>query len=105
MIPKKLYHKVLKTGSGSIIESFSTCLFHFKITTLDGNCITDTYEEGIPRTICLSNTIPGFTKGVEGMKAGEKRKLYIHPDLAYRKIGLIVPPQTLLIIDVEAVPS
>ena len=103
VIPGKLYYEVLKEGSGPTIEPFSTSLFHYKITTLDGNSVADTYEEDVPKKICLANTIPGFTKGVEGMKAGEKRKLYIHPDLAYRKIGIVVPPQMLLLVDVEAI--
>lgn len=37
------------------------------------------------------------------MKKGEQRKLYIHPDQAYRKANWIVPPQMFLIIDVEVI--
>jgi peptidylprolyl isomerase len=55
-----------------------------------------------PKKICLADVIPGFSRGVIGMKKGERRKLYIHPDFAYRQVGWKVPPQTLLIIDVEA---
>ena len=106
LIPGKLYYELLQEGKGPpAIEPFSTSVFHYKIATLDESCIVDTYEEGAPKKICLANAIPGFTKGVEGMKAHEKRKLYIHPNLAYRKIGIVVPPQTLLIIDVEAIPK
>ena len=37
---------------------------------------------------------------VEGMRVGERRKIFIHPDLAYKTIGH-VPPNSLLIVEVE----
>lgn len=48
----------------------------------------------------LSETILGFAKGVEGMREGERRKLYIHPELGYALFGHVAP-NSLLIVDVE----
>ena len=49
-----------------------------------------------------AETIPGFAKGVDGMCVGERRKIYIHPALGYGKVGY-VPPNSLLIVDVEVI--
>ncbi len=99
LVPHKLYYEVLQSGSQSLASSN---LFHYKITTLDATIVAYTYAEGAPKSVCLENALPGFARGVAGMKMGEKRRLYIHPDLAYRKIGVFLPPQSLVIVEVEA---
>ncbi len=99
LVPHRLYCEVLQSGSSSLASSN---LFHYKITTLDATVVADTYAEGAPKSVCLENALPGFARGVAGMKAGEKRRLYIHPDLAYRKIGVFLPPQSLITVEVEA---
>jgi FKBP-type peptidyl-prolyl cis-trans isomerase len=47
--------------------------------------------------------IPGWDKGVAGMKVGGKRTLTIPPDLGYgdRGAGDVIPPGAVLIFDVE----
>lgn len=99
IIPNKLYYEVLQKESESV-TLYS--LFHYKIMTVDETILANTYNEGPPKHISLTNAIVGFVKGVQGMSIGEKRKLYIHPDLAYRTIGVFAPPQSLIIIEVEA---
>lgn len=54
--------------------------------------------------ISLDETIPGFSKGIVGMKEGEKRTLYIHPDLAYGVNGSL-PPNSLLTFEIEIVKA
>ena len=44
--------------------------------------------------------IPGFREGVIGMREGETRRIYVHPEMAYGVTGE-VPPNSLLIFDVE----
>jgi len=39
--------------------------------------------------------------GMQGMSEGERRTLYVHPDLGYGMTHWIAPPQSLLIIDIE----
>jgi peptidylprolyl isomerase len=58
-----------------------------------------------PQEVCLDFVIPGFAQGVLGMKVGERRKLYIHPKLGYRCMHWTVPPNVVLVIDVEFVGS
>jgi peptidylprolyl isomerase len=39
-----------------------------------------------PYKVPLAETIPGFAKGVLGMRVGEKRKIYVHLDLEYGRV-------------------
>ena len=98
----KIYYETVNEGTGTWqVLPTESCYFHCTITTLDGVEIQNTHTNNKPKKICLAEVIPGFSRGVIGMKKSERRKLYIHPDFAYRKVGWKVPPQTLLIIDVE----
>lgn len=54
--------------------------------------------------ISLDETIPGFNKGLIGMKEGEKRTLFIHPDYGYGTSGYL-PPNSLLTFEVELIKA
>lgn len=94
----KLYCEVLQEGTafGSLNA------FNYKIYTIENEIVIDTFKEKKARQVCLKSAIVGFTKGIQGMKINEKRRLYIHPDLAYRNVSVFVPSQSLIIIEVEA---
>jgi peptidylprolyl isomerase len=95
----KLYYEVITEGKGSYITKESAPLFHFTETNLDNKTIRDTREDNKPIKIKLSETIIGFSRGVSGMGIGERRKIYVHPVLAYGKLSR----QQLSIFDVEII--
>ncbi len=103
LVPHKLYYEILKPGVS--LNTTSPLSFRYKITTLDNLVVADTYADLKPKQIHTSNAILGLSKGIQNIMPGEKRKLYIHPDFAFRKIGIFTPPQSLLIIEIEAVQA
>jgi hypothetical protein len=41
--------------------------------------------------LCLSQTIPGFAHGMQGMRIGEKRTIFVHPVLGYGAATTLPP--------------
>lgn len=97
----KLQYKVEQEGTGATVEPHFSPLIRYVGKYLDGTVFGASKEEEL---LCLDETIAGFTKGLIGMKEGEKRVLYIHPDLAYGTTGYL-PPNTLLTFEVEVVKA
>lgn len=72
----------------------------------DGKVFDSTLQKG--RTpfkfkMGAGQVIPGWDKGVVGMRVGGKRHLVIPPELAYGHAGagLVIPPDATLIFDIE----
>jgi len=102
-VNEKLMYKDLKLGTGEyVIDEDSSPLIHYKATTLDGAVLVNTFMDEKPVQILLKETIIGFVQGAIGLKQGGRRIIYIHPDLAYKKMGNI-PPNSLLILEIEVV--
>lgn len=97
----KLQYKIESEGTGSSIQEHFSPLIRYTGKYLDGSVFGASKEEEL---ICLDETIPGFSKGLIGMKEGEKRTLYIHPDLAYGTSGYL-PPNSLLTFEIELVKA
>lgn len=49
--------------------------------------------------------IPGWEAGMQGLKVGGRRRLFIAPELAYgeRGAGGVIPPNAMLVFDVQLV--
>lgn len=97
----KVQYKVEKKGEGAKVESNFSPLIRYVGKYLDGTIFGQSREAEI---LSLEKAIPGFSKGLVGMQEGEKRTLYIHPELAYGTKG-ILPPNSLLTFEVEIVKA
>lgn len=97
----KLHYKVEKVGAGATVESHHSPMIRYSGRFLDGKVFGESKEDEL---ISLDETIPGFSQGIVGMKEGEKRTIYIHPDLGYGTSGYL-PPNSLLVFDIEVIKA
>jgi FKBP-type peptidyl-prolyl cis-trans isomerase len=98
---KKLYYELIKEGTGvEAITETSKPWLSYSAYTFEGEKIADIFQENYAIQVSVQETVPGFVQGVIGMKKDERRKLYVHPDLAYKRSGPL-PPNSVLIFDVE----
>jgi peptidylprolyl isomerase len=96
----KVQFKVDKEGSGTeVVQENSTVLVLYSGSLLDGQ-VFDSTTEGV--VLELDETIEGFKKGLVGMKEGEKRVVYMHPDFGYGT-NFPLSPNGLLTFNVEIV--
>lgn len=97
----KVQYRVLQKGTGDKIESHHTPLIRYTGKYLDGSVFGASKED---ESISLDEIIPGLKAGLIGMREGEKRTVFIHPDLAYGTNGYL-PPNSLLTFEVEIVKT
>lgn len=104
MEPGKLQYTILEEGHGPVVLEHSSPLIQYEGKYLDGTVFGSSKDVGGAITIPVDQTIPGFGKGLVGMKEGEKRRIFVHPDLGYGTTGHL-PPNSLLIFDVEVIKA
>lgn len=94
--------RVLQEGTGDKTpEPTSIVSMNYTAWTTDGEVITSTAKKGFPRSSSLGGVIPGLREGLLSMKLGEKRRLWIPPELAYA--GRPGHPQGMVVYDVELI--
>lgn len=93
-------------GSGEPAKRGDLVEVHYTGRLADGK-VFDSSTKGEPLQFRLGarQVIPGWDKGLVGMKPGGKRKLTIPPELGYGSAGSppVIPPNAELIFDVELV--
>jgi peptidylprolyl isomerase len=72
---------------------------HYTGWTTDGKMFDSSVSRGKPETFSVGGLIKGFTEGLQLMTPGEKRRLWIPQELAYR--GQPGRPAGMLVFDVE----
>ena len=97
-----LVSKVLTPGKGSTHPAKSDFVtVHYTGWTTDGKMFDSSLSRGKPATFPLDKVIAGWTEGVQLMVAGEKRRLWIPEELAYK--GKAERPAGTLVFDVELI--
>lgn len=87
----KLHFKQITEGSGQTCRVDDTPIVTYKGSYLSGETFGESDDSGNGEPISLKDTIIGFQKAIVGMKVGETRKVFIHPDYAYGAQGALAP--------------
>ncbi len=108
--PKKLVVEDLEEGTGPTAEPGKTVSVQYVgVSYLNGRQFDASWDRGEPFSFQLGagSVIPGWDRGVAGMKVGGRRQLVIPPDLAYGEQGsppAIGPDETLVfVVDLVAI--
>jgi FKBP-type peptidyl-prolyl cis-trans isomerase len=95
----------LKVGTGAEAVAGKAVTVHYTGWLTDGKKFDSSLDRKEPFKFMLGagQVIPGWDKGVQGMKVGGKRKLTIPPQLGYgeRGAGALIPPNSTLVFEVE----
>lgn len=98
----KVLYTTLQEGKGEVVKDIDTPLVNYVGMLINGTVFESTKSKGNPVLLPLQSSIPGFQAAVAGMKEGEMRRIFIHPDLGYGKYENL-PPSSLLIFDLEVI--
>ncbi len=95
----------LLVGDGKAAVRGALITAHYRGFLADGTEFDSSYRRGEPFQCILSNNrvIQGWILGLQGMKTGGKRRLWVPAALAYgeRKIGTMIPPHSDLTFEIE----
>ena len=95
-----LQYEIIEDKEGPAAVGSSVVVVNYRGSLTDGT-VFDESSTG-PVEFGLNQVIPGWTEGLQLMSAGDKFKIYLHPELAYGagSVGEI-PPNSVLIFDIE----
>ncbi|OLQ02281.1 FK506-binding protein 4 [Symbiodinium microadriaticum] len=107
-LPSGLRYKDEVLGTGAAAEPGGEVSLHYTGRLQNGIIFDSSKYHRMPISFELGvgKVIPGWDEGVEGMRVGGKRRLYIPADLAYgeQAVGKI-PPNSTLIFETELVDA
>lgn len=107
-LPSGLQYKVITEGKGKRPMATDKVIVNFRGSLIDGKVFDDSNEhERHPEVVPVSGleALPaGWTEGLQLMNEGSKWQLFVPPSLGYQdKRSLSIPPNSVLIIEVELV--
>jgi len=99
--PSGLVRRLLAPGCGTQRPgSFSVVRVHYTGWTTDGRMFDSSLERPEPTQLSLGAVIPGWREALRQMRVGERQRLWIPEELAYKGQS---GPQGQLVFDVELV--
>ncbi|HEY5236343.1 MAG TPA: FKBP-type peptidyl-prolyl cis-trans isomerase N-terminal domain-containing protein, partial [Rhabdochlamydiaceae bacterium] len=100
----KLQYKVEKEGTGPVVDENCTPIIRYTVKFLD-EAIEEPSKDESRINLREEELIVGFKKALIGMKEGEKRTVYIHPDLAFKTKEFTRHTNSLLTFEIEVVKA
>jgi peptidylprolyl isomerase len=95
----------LVEGTGKAAERGALITTHYRGFLEDGTEFDSSHKKGAAFQVVLSNkrVIQGWILGLQGMKVGGKRRIWVPAQLAYgeRKIGDMIPENSNLSFEIE----
>jgi len=100
-----LRYKIIQKGDGIPAEKGKTVSVHYKGQLADGTVFDSSYKRNKPLEfpVGVGHVIAGWDEGIQLLEVGDKARMVIPSDLAYgeRGAGGVIPPNAVLIFDVE----
>ena len=100
-----LRYKIISKGAGKNAEKGMTVSVHYKGMLADGTVFDSSYKRKQPIDFPLGkgHVIKGWDEGIALLQEGDKARFVIPSHLAYgsRGAGGVIPPDAVLIFDVE----
>jgi FKBP-type peptidyl-prolyl cis-trans isomerase len=97
---KGVFYKVLQPGTGKDKPTANSRVkVHYSGWTTDGNLFDSSVARGQPMSFSLLQVIPGWTDALQTMVVGQKSRIWIPEELAYK--GRPGAPKGMLVFDVE----
>lgn len=98
-----LKYQDLRVGDGASPQMGQTVTVHYIGRLENGKEFNNSYKLGKPIDFKLGRVIPGWNEGLQTMKVGGKRRLWIPSKLAYGPAGSPpnIPPNANLDFEIE----
>ena len=105
MTAEELLIEDIIVGKGEEAVAGAQITVNYLGTLTDGTKFDSSYDRDEPFVFLfgVGQVIPGWDKGLVGMKVGGKRRLTIPSEMAYGEAGAgdVIPPNATLIFEVE----
>jgi peptidylprolyl isomerase len=99
--PSALVTRDLVVGTGAVATMSSTVNVQYVgANYADGKVFDSSWQRGQPAAFPMSQVVPGFAQGINGMHVGGRREIVIPPALGYGASGNgpVGPNETLVFV-------
>lgn len=91
--PKKLYFETTLHGHKEAVKGPLSVRINYIVENVGKEVLFADYDAWVP----ISSSIPGFAHGIQGMRIGEERTIFIHPSFGYGALTTLPPCEPLII--------
>ena len=101
-VTRGLYSRDLIVGTGRWANRGDELTVRYAGALADGRAFTEPSEPLATFKLGAGTVIPGWEKGLSGMRVGGRRQLVIAPELGYgRQQAGLIPPNSVLVFEID----